>query len=238
MIVDTGESEALPQGLYVVATPIGNLEDITLRAISVLRRVGRIACEDTRKVQTLLQRLEIRRPLLPYHEHNERQLAGQLADAVAAGEAIALVTDAGTPAISDPGFRAVRECRRRGLPVIPIPGPCALTAALSASGLPSDSFLFLGFLPPRSMARRTVLRRHAAVSATVVIFESCHRIRQFLCEIVEELGPKRIVASAREMTKIHETWSIGTAEVVANAVATGCVRGEFVVLIAPPSFIQ
>ncbi|MDR3117733.1 MAG: 16S rRNA (cytidine(1402)-2'-O)-methyltransferase [Puniceicoccales bacterium] len=226
----------LPAGLYLVATPIGNLEDITLRAISVLRMADGVACEDTRTGGNLLRHLGIRRPLLSYHEHNERQRAIQLADAVAAGQAIALVSDAGTPAISDPGFRAVRECRRRGLPVIPIPGPCALAAAISAAGLPSDAFLFLGFLPPRSAARRGILRRHGDFPHTLVIYESCHRVQKFLGEIAEELGPGRTVALARELTKLHETWSVGTAAAVAEILRAGVARGEFTVLIAPADF--
>ena len=162
----------LPGHLYVVATPIGNLADLTDRARAILAGVDIVACEDTRTTGGLLTRLGLRKDLVAYHEHNETEAAERLADQVAAGKSIAVVSDAGTPALSDPGFRVVRACRRRGLPVVPVPGPSALTAVLSASGLPSNGFLYVGFLPPKSAARIAFLEKYRDFPYTLALFES------------------------------------------------------------------
>jgi 16S rRNA (cytidine1402-2'-O)-methyltransferase len=222
--------------LYVVATPIGNLNDVSNRAASLLASCDLIACEDTRTTGILLQRLEIKKQTTAYHEHNEREKAGQLADAIASGQSICLVSDAGTPAISDPGFRLVRECRRRGLPVVPVPGPSAIIAALSASGLPTHSFFYGGFLPPKSAARIRFLEEHRDSSSTVCLYESCHRIVKFVDEILETLGPDRVICVAREVTKRHETFLVGPAASVAERLKTGSTKGEFVLLIAPAGY--
>lgn len=227
---------AQPGHCYVVATPIGNLADLTDRSRAILASVSVIACEDTRTTGSLLTRMGLHRPLVAYHEHNEQEMAARLADRVAAGESVAIATDAGTPAVSDPGFRLVRECRRRGLPVIPVPGASAPIAVLSASGLPTNAFFFAGFLPPKSAARRTFLEKHRDADYTVCLFESTHRIAKFADEIIDVLGPGRVVCIAKEVTKLHETFLVGPAGDVRDRLAKMSQKGEFVVAIAPAGF--
>jgi 16S rRNA (cytidine1402-2'-O)-methyltransferase len=226
-----------PGHLYVVATPIGNLADLTERARAILGAVDLIACEDTRTTGGLLSRLGLRKELVAYHEHNETEMAARLADQLAAGRSIAVVSDAGTPALSDPGFRLVRACRRRGLPVVPVPGPSALTAVLSASGLPTNGFLFVGFLPAKSAARLAFFEKYRAFDYTLALYESCHRIAKALDELVATLGPDRVLCVAKEVTKLHETFLVGRAEDVRDRLARISVRGEFVLLIAPAEFV-
>jgi 16S rRNA (cytidine1402-2'-O)-methyltransferase len=226
----------LPGHLYVVATPIGNLADLTDRARAILGNVDAVACEDTRMTGLLLSRLGLKRELLPYHDHNEVAAADHIAAQIAAGRSIALVSDAGTPALSDPGFRLVRACRKLNLPVIPVPGPCAITTALSAAGLPTDGFLFVGFLTPKSAARIAFLNKYRDFEYTVAVYESCHRIEKFAKEIVAELGPDRVICIAKEITKIHETFHVGSAADVRDRLLRGSLKGEFVVLIAPARF--
>lgn len=231
-----GEDAPLPPGLYLVGTPIGNREELSPRAVAILRTVDAIACEDTRHTQRLLQPLDIHRPLLAYHEHNETAQAEVIARRIAAGERLALVTDAGMPGISDPGFRAVRACRAQGLPVIPISGPSAAVVALAASGLPTDGYLFAGFLAPKSAARQRFLSRFADFEYTLVLYESTHRIEKLLEDIVAVLGPERCVALARELTKLHETFHVGPAARVLEALRQGSSKGEFVVCIAKAGY--
>lgn len=226
-----------PGTLYLVATPLGNRGDLSDRARRVLAAVDAVACEDTRTTGNLLRLEGIERPLLPYHEHNEREAAERLADVLASGKALALTSDAGTPGVSDPGFRLVRACRRRGIPVVPVPGPCAAVAALSASGLPTDAFLFRGFLPPKTAARVKFLQDHAAFPHTIVLYESCHRIEAFLREIVEVLGASRAICVAREVTKLHETFECGAAGEVLPRVLARSLKGEFTVVLAPEGFV-
>jgi 16S rRNA (cytidine1402-2'-O)-methyltransferase len=223
--------------LLLVATPIGNLSDLSERAKNALREADVIACEDTRVSAKLLNLLGVKKPLLANHEHNERQLAATLADRVAGGETVALVCDAGTPPFSDPGFRAVRECRRRGLTVTPIPGPFAGIVALSASGLPTNAFRFVGFLAPKSAARLRFLETLREADETVVLYESCHRIEKFAAEIFDVLGGERVVCVARELTKLHETFLVGTAGEVVKQLKGDNLRGEFVVIIAPKNYV-
>lgn len=223
--------------LLVVATPIGNLGDISERAKRALESASVIACEDTRTTANLMRHLGLHRPLVANHEHNEKDFAVVLADKVAAGETVAVVSDAGTPAISDPGFRAVRECRRRGLTVTPIPGACAFVPVLSASGLPTNAFAYHGFLQPKSAARIRFLESVAAETAmTLVLYESCHRVGSFAGEILEKLGPDRVVCIAREVTKLHETILVGRIADIAPKMTGNNLKGEFVVLIAPKDF--
>lgn len=235
--MDNASLRPLPGHLYIVATPIGNLADLTDRARAILSAVDLVACEDTRTTGTMLTRLGIRRELVAYHEHNEAEAAARLADAVASGKSVAVVSDAGTPGVSDPGFRIVRACRRRGLPVVPVPGPSALVAALSASGLPTNAFLFAGFLPPRSAARIAFLQRNRDLPNTIVLYESCHRIAAAVREIVATLGPQRVICVAKEVTKLHEAFFTGTAADVNARLAKSSLKGEFVLLIAPPDFV-
>jgi len=216
--------------LYVVATPIGNLEDITLRALRVLKEVDVIAAEDTRHTQILLNHYGIRTPLTSYHEHNEKTKARQLMSRLERGEQIALVSDAGTPAISDPGYRLAVEAIRGGIPVIPIPGASALTAVLSAGGLPTDRFVFDGFLPAKKQERRARLRALSSETGTLVIYEAPHRLTETLNDLAEILGDREIVL-AREVSKVHEEFLRGRLTEVAKQVAGREIKGELTLLI-------
>ncbi|MEK7405651.1 MAG: 16S rRNA (cytidine(1402)-2'-O)-methyltransferase [Acidobacteriota bacterium] len=217
--------------LYIVATPIGNLEDITLRALRVLREVDLVACEDTRQTRKLLDHYGIHKPTLSYHEHNEAARAEELLDKLRQGASIALVSDAGTPLISDPGYRLVSRAIENGVPVDPIPGPSALVAALSASGLPTDSFRFGGYLPPRQNARRKALAAFKDEPATVIFYEAPHRILETLADIDEVLGPRPVVL-ARELTKIHQEFLRGpAAEVRRTVAARHSLKGEITLLL-------
>ena len=226
----------LPGHLYVVATPIGNLADLTERARAILGATDLVACEDTRTTGALLKHLGLHRELVSYHEQNETGAAENLAGLIAGGRSVALVSDAGTPGLSDPGFRLVRACRRRRLPVVPVPGPSALTAVLCAAGLPTNGFLFVGFLPPKSAARTVFLEKYRNFDYTLALYESCHRIDKFAAEIVTVLGPERVICIAKEVTKLHETFLVGLAADVAGQLARMSHKGEFVVLIAPKDF--
>lgn len=215
----------------MVATPIGNLEDITLRALTTLREVDLIACEDTRQTRKLLDRHGISKPLVSYHEHNEQARAEELLRELEAGKNIALVSDAGTPLIADPGYRLVAQARARGLSVSPIPGPSALISALSASGLPTDSFYFGGFLPAKKNQRRKVLAAMGAIPATLVFYEAPHRISEALEDIAEVLGRRRITL-ARELTKIHEEFLAGDAVELRDSLAKrASLKGEITLMI-------
>ncbi|HUR60017.1 MAG TPA: 16S rRNA (cytidine(1402)-2'-O)-methyltransferase [Opitutaceae bacterium] len=225
-----------PGHLYVVATPIGNLADITERARALLAAVDLIACEDTRTTGAMLTRFGLRKDLVAYHEHNEVETAEKLADQLAGGKSIAVVSDAGTPGLSDPGFRLVRACRRRGLPVVPVPGASALTSVLSASGLPTNGFLFVGFLPPKSAARIAFFEKYRDFDFTLALYESCHRIDKAVDELVTTLGAGRVVCVAKEVTKLHETFFVGRAADVQARLAKASLKGEFVLLIAPKDF--
>lgn len=220
--------------LYLVATPIGNLEDITLRALRVLREAHLIACEDTRHTRGLLTRYEISgKRLLSCHEHNEEARAEELVEAMQAGQNVALVSDAGTPCISDPGFRVVRAAITADLPVFSIPGPVAAVAALAASGLPPDSFRFHGFPPAKQGQRRTLLTSLRDEGGTQVFYEAPHRIVKTLADILETLGDRRVVV-VRELTKVHEEILRGTASSVMESLsARERVKGEIVLLVAP-----
>lgn len=220
--------------LYIVATPIGNLEDITYRAVRVLREADVIACEDTRQTRRLLERYGIEGRVVSYHEHNERERAAQLIGELEAAKTVALVSDAGTPLIADPGYRIVHEARERGISVVPIPGPSSILAALSASGLPTDRFLFLGFLPAKAGERRRVLEGVAQIEATLIFFEAPHRILQALDEIGTVLGPRSLVLG-RELTKIHEEFLTGTPETLRETLAArASIKGEFTVMVSRP----
>jgi len=225
-----------PGHLYVVATPIGNLADLTERARAILGAVDLVACEDTRTTGAMLTRFGLRKELVAYHEHNEIEAAEQLVAQLAAGKSIAVVSDAGTPGLSDPGFRIVRACRRRGLPVVPVPGPSALLAVLSASGLPTNGFLYVGFLPPKSAARIAFFEKHRDFDYTLALYESCHRIDKAVDELVATLGGDRVLCVAKEVTKLHETFFVGPAADVQARLAKASLKGEFVLLIAPKDF--
>ena len=218
--------------LYIVATPIGNLEDITYRAVRILGEVGLIACEDTRQTRKLLQRYTINKPLVSYHEHNEDERSDELIRELQSGKSVALVSDAGTPLIADPGYRLVRKARALGIPVTPIPGPSAAVAALSASGLPTDAFEFQGFFSGKRTQRRRQLEDLRDTQLTQVFYEAPHRILETLDEIAEILGACRPVVLARELTKLHEEFLSGTAAEIREVLsARSAIKGEFTVMI-------
>jgi 16S rRNA (cytidine1402-2'-O)-methyltransferase len=224
---------ALPPGpaLYVVGTPIGNLEDITLRALRTLRQVDVIACEDTRQTQKLLNHYEIRTPTISYHEHNEMTRAAELIHRLEEGARIALVTDAGMPAVSDPGFRLISLAVRHNIPVVPIPGASAFLSALVASGLATDSFRFSGFLPAKRGERRTLLETLRNTPRTQIFYEAPHRIVETLEDIVAVLGGSRHVVIAREVTKLHEEFLRGRADEVLDRLRAHEPKGEITLLI-------
>jgi 16S rRNA (cytidine1402-2'-O)-methyltransferase len=221
----------MPGTLYLVATPIGNLADITHRALQILKDADLIACEDTRHTRKLLQHYGIDTKTISYHEHNEQQRAAELVDLLKEGSDIAVVSDAGTPSISDPGFRLVRAAIENEVPVVPIPGPSALISALIAAGLPTDEFFFAGFLPSRSNARRTRLTELRSVPGTLIFYEAPHRLATTLADALEILGERKAVV-ARELTKVHEEIRRGRLSELAADYARGeNARGEIVVLI-------
>ncbi len=223
---------ALSAGLYLVATPIGNLEDITLRALRVLKQADLIACEDTRQTQKLLNHYAITTRTTSYHEHNEMTRAAELVVELEQGARIALVTDAGMPGISDPGFRLISLAIRHHIPVVPIPGASAFLSALVASGLPTDSFRFGGFLPAKRGQRRQVVESIREAARTQVFYEAPHRVQETLEDVVEILGGQRQVVIAREVTKIHEEFLRGHAvEVLETLKARGDTKGEITLLI-------
>ncbi len=220
-----------PGILYIVATPIGNLEDITLRAIRILKEVDLIACEDTRHTAKLLQHYGIATPRESYHEHNERQKAPRVLAMLREGRRIALVSDAGTPLVSDPGYRLVSECRKESIQVRAVPGASAAVAALSASGLATDTWLFAGYPPARTGARREWLRELAPIQATLVFYEAPHRLLTSLRDMVLILGPRR-ACLARELTKLHEEWVGGTLSEILDTMANRSrIQGEITVIV-------
>ncbi len=223
--------------LHIVSTPIGNLEDITLRAVRVLREAGLIACEDTRHTRKLLDHLGISKPLVSYHEHNETARAAELVGKLLAGVDIALVSDAGTPLLSDPGYRLVEAAIAAGIQTVPIPGPSAMLSALAGSGLPTDSFRFCGFLPAKTGQRRKTLEAFQAEDATLIFYEAPHRILEALEDIQEVLGERDVVV-ARELTKLHEEFLRGSAATIgAQLGSRPAVKGEITVLIGAPKSV-
>jgi len=227
------DAKPLAPGLYIVATPIGNLEDMTLRGLRVLRQADVIACEDTRQTQKLLSHFGLTTPKVSYHQHNEIGRAEQLIEQLRGGARVALVSDAGTPGISDPGGPLVAAAIAAGVPVFPVPGANAALAALVASGLDAESFVFFGFLPPRTGERRSFLEGVARERRTMIFYEAPHRIADSLLDVEAVLGAGRRVVLARELTKLHEEFLRGTAaEVRAAVAARDGLRGEMVLLIA------
>lgn len=221
--------------LFVVATPIGNLDDISQRAIRTLQQVSCIAAEDTRHSGKLLQHLGISNRLFALHDHNEKQRAASIIEKCLAGEDVALISDAGTPLISDPGYSLVRLCREAGVPVIPIPGPCALITALCAAGLPTDKFQFIGFLAPKSNQRQTQLAAVPTAAGTIICYDTARRILDTLQDVVAVFGPERQLVLAKELTKTFEHFACGTAADITTWLTEDPQRcqGEMVLMIAP-----
>src|SRR5580658_679500 len=226
------QNDAAGGCLYLVATPIGNLEDITLRALRVLKEADLIACEDTRQTQKLLQHYAIHKEMVSYHEHNELTRAPELVIQLEEGAQVALVSDAGTPVVSDPGHRLVVLCLRHHIPVVPIPGPSAFVAALAASGMPTEEFLFVGFLPARAGARRKKLDALKTEPRALVLYEAPHRLADTLSDAADILGSRHAVV-AREVTKIHEEFLRGSLTELRDAARQRAPRGEITLLIGP-----
>ena len=226
-------ADPLTYGIYLVATPIGNLADITLRALAVLSRADVVYCEDTRHSAKLLQHYSIAAKTLPLHEHNEDREIERVLSEAEAGKRIAIISDAGTPLLSDPGFRLVRTAASRNIPVISIPGPSAVLTALTTSGLPTDAFFFSGFLPPKQAARRTRLAEIAQIPGSLIIFEAPHRVEDALADMADVLGNRAAVV-ARELTKLHETMTRGTLRALADQFAGSTLKGEIVIVVGPP----
>lgn len=220
--------------LFIVATPIGNLDDLSRRAEQVLGRVDLVAAEDTRHSGRLLQHLGLSKPMWALHDHNERERASALLDRIERGESVALISDAGTPLISDPGYVLVKAARQRGVVVTPVPGACAMVAALSAAGLPTDRFLFEGFLPAKAVGRRKALAALVRETATIVFYESPRRIQGMMDDVVSVFGGEREVVLARELTKTFETFYSGTASAVLAQLEgdANAGKGEYVVMVA------
>lgn len=223
----------MPEGrLFVCSTPIGNLEDITLRALNVLRQVDLVCAEDTRHTGRLLEHYGIQVPLLSYHEHNEETRTPEIIERLKSGQEVALVSDAGTPTLADPGFRLVRAAQEAGIPVVPVPGASALLAALAASGLPTDRFVFLGFLPRQERERRELLADWLRLPATLILYEAPHRLRATLADLEEVGADGREAVIARELTKKFESFYRGTVRELARFFQTEEPRGEFVLVLA------
>ncbi len=222
--------------LFIVATPIGNLADITLRALNTLRSVDFICAEDTRTSQKLLQKYEIKKPLQAFHSHSSERILNKIIAQIKTGQNAALISDAGTPTISDPGFNLVQLARAENLEVVPIPGASAVITALSAAGVPTDKFVFLGF-PPAKKGRQTLFQSLQTEKRTVVFYESPHRLAKTVAQLAENLGAKRHLTLARELTKIHEEFWAGSLGAAQDWLASlPKIRGEFVLILAPPNF--
>lgn len=224
----------LSPGLYLVATPIGNLADITVRALTTLARADVVYCEDTRHSRTLMAHYGLGRPLRPYHEHNAEEQRPRIFADLARGARIALISDAGTPLVSDPGYKLVRDAVSQGYTVLAVPGASAAMAAISVAGLPTDTFLFAGFLPPRSGARQSRIAELATAPASLIFFEAPTRVADTLADLALTLGP-RPAAVARELTKLHETVARGSLSELAESFAAAPPKGEIVLVIGPPS---
>jgi 16S rRNA (cytidine1402-2'-O)-methyltransferase len=222
--------------LVIVPTPIGNFGDISPRSLEALAGCDFVLCEDTRVCSRLLGHFNIKKKMLVYRDDGEEARVPKIIDLIRDGQVICLTSDAGTPTISDPGYRIVNACRRLGIPVESIPGPCAGIVALAGSGLPSNGFLFLGFLPHRESARIKTFQKYANFEHSVIFYESCHRILGFLENLLAIHGPHRIICVAKEMTKIHETFYVGEVGRIFSEIAKFSPKGEYVVVVAPENF--
>ncbi len=223
--------------LSLVATPIGNMSDISARAIETLSACDIVACEDTRVASKLMHKLELHKEFVVYSDVREKDNAAYLLEKLKAGMHISLISDAGTPCISDPGFRLVRLCRQEGINIEVIPGACAIVSALSASAMPTNAFLFLGFLPPKSSARKNCFNKYIDFEHTLIFYESVHRIEKFINDAQEVFGKDRYICVAKELTKIYEKFYIGTISQVKEDLSKSAIKGEYVVIISPKDFV-
>ncbi len=223
--------------LNLVATPIGNMSDISIRAKEILANCDIVACEDTRVASKLMNNLGLHKDFVVYSDVREQDNASYLLEKLKAGKEVALISDAGMPCISDPGFRIVRLCRQEGIDVVVIPGACAIVSALSASAMPTNAFLFLGFLPPKTSARKNCFNKYIDIEHTLIFYESVHRIEKFLADAVEIFGKDRYICVAKELTKIYEKFYIGTTSQVQEEVKKSAIKGEYVVIISPKGFV-
>jgi 16S rRNA (cytidine1402-2'-O)-methyltransferase len=227
-------SAPLTPGLYIVPVPLGNSQDITLRALQVLAQVDFIGCEDTRTTEKLLRTYQITKPLMSLHDHNEQGRVPQVLERLSQGQSMALVSDAGTPLISDPGYRVVQAVIQAGMRVIPLPGPCAFVCALSAAGLPTHHFYFHGFLKPKQQARQNELAQLKGIPETLIFYEAPHRVQEAIEDVLTVFGNRQVVV-ARELTKTYESFVRGTAQEVLDYIREkGPLRGEIVLMVAPP----
>lgn len=233
----SSETLTLKPGLYVTATPIGNLADITYRAVNVMKAADLILCEDTRQTAKLCAAYNIKTPRAPYHDHNAAKVRPEIIKKLTDGAAICLVSDAGTPLISDPGYKLVRDARDAGLEIIPIPGPCAAVAALSAAGAPSDQFFFAGFLPAKTAARAKALENFSEIDATLIFYETAQRLAGSLAAMATALGERRAIV-ARELTKLHETFREDRLSGLAADYEDAPPKGEIVIIVFPPEKTQ
>lgn len=222
--------------LYLVGTPIGNLGDISERAIEALRDCDIVACEDTRNASTILKKFGMQKPFFVYEDSRESRVAPLLLEKLKAGEKIALISDAGMPCISDPGFRIVRMCRKEQIDIVPVPGPTAFATALAVSGLPTNGFLFVGFLPAKTSARTAFFEKYKDFDFTLCFYESTHRIEKFMDDALEVFGAGRVACVAKEITKVHERFFVGNLGELKEQLSKSNTKGEFVVLIAPKDF--
>ena len=224
----------LNSGLYIIATPIGNLGDMSIRAIQTLKSVDIIACEDTRRSLKLLDHYKIKKNLIPYHDHNGSKVRPKILRSLISGKSIALISDAGTPLISDPGYKLITEARLAKIPIFPIPGPSALTAALSIAGIPANTFIFLGFLPTKKLSRLEIIKKYKDLDTSLVIYETSLRIKKLIKELLDILGPRN-TAICREMTKIYEEVIYENLDSLEKTLSNKKIKGEIVVLVGPPS---
>lgn len=222
--------------LVIIPTPIGNLGDMSQRAIDALSSCDIILCEDTRVCSRLLSQYNIKKQMITYRDDNELKQCDIVIDIIQSGKTVGLTSDAGTPAISDPGYRIVHACRKNNIPIISLPGPCAAITTLAASGLPTDKFLFVGFLPNKSHGRQKFFSEHKTLPYSIILYESCHRIQKFLEDACLILGDQRIICVAKEVTKLHESFFVGNLNEALSMIKQQSQKGEYTIVIAPEKY--
>ena len=235
--LETSPEVAKEGCLYVIATPIGNLADLSYRATGILKSVNQVICENLKRARMLLAYVNANPFVVAYNQHNERQRLSLIIQQLKQGRSMALISDAGTPLLSDPGLPLLRACHKEGIQVIPIPGPSALTVSLSMAGLPVQGFLFVGFPPPKIIGREKLLKQYQDFPSTLVFYEAPHRIEKFLTSLLNLYGKERVVFVGRELTKIYESYAVGAIESVRLKIIKGVLKGEFTIAVAPQDFV-